>query len=104
MQFALLAESGMRLGEALGLRIGDPFWRLWVDLPEPWTRVVIGDDVDDWDRITENGDRRIDPAWTARPTSVRTGLDVALAGDGRDPLRGAGHQPVREHPAPGDPR
>ncbi|MGW3661193.1 tyrosine-type recombinase/integrase [Streptomyces sp. NPDC005151] len=38
----------------------DRFWRLWADLPEPWTRVVIGDDVDDWDRITENGDRRID--------------------------------------------
>ncbi|MEU1436457.1 hypothetical protein ABZ438_20605 [Streptomyces sp. NPDC005786] len=38
----------------------DPFRRLWSELPEPWTRVVIGDDVEDWDRITENGDRRID--------------------------------------------
>ncbi|MFI5753497.1 tyrosine-type recombinase/integrase [Streptomyces sp. NPDC051644] len=38
----------------------DPFWRLWRELPEPWKGPVIGDGIDDWDRITENGDRRID--------------------------------------------
>lgn len=37
----------------------DPIWRLWSTLPEPWKGPVIGDGVDDWDKITENGDRRI---------------------------------------------
>lgn len=38
----------------------DPFWHLWLKLPEPWKGPVIGDGIEDWDRITENGDRRID--------------------------------------------
>ena len=38
----------------------DPIWRLWSQLPEPWKGPVIGDGIEDWDRITENGDRRID--------------------------------------------
>lgn len=38
----------------------DPIWRLWSQLPEPWKGPVIGDGVEDWDKITENGDRRID--------------------------------------------
>lgn len=38
----------------------DPLWRLWRELPEPWKGPVIGDGIDDWEKITENGDRRID--------------------------------------------
>ncbi|WP_405683590.1 hypothetical protein OG204_00375 [Streptomyces sp. NBC_01387] len=38
----------------------DPFWRLWRELPEPWKGPVVGDGIEDWDRIAENGDRRID--------------------------------------------
>ncbi|MFI5635559.1 hypothetical protein ACIA8E_40770 [Streptomyces sp. NPDC051664] len=38
----------------------DPIWHLWSELPEPWKGPVIGDDIEDWDRITENGDRSID--------------------------------------------
>ncbi|MGH1551345.1 hypothetical protein ACRAWF_01480 [Streptomyces sp. L7] len=81
--------------------VEDPFWRLW---SEPWTRVVIGDDVEDWDRITENGDRRIDLRGLPDPLRSELAWMLHLAGDGRDPLRGPGHQAVREHPPPGDPR
>lgn len=35
-------------------------WRLWSQLPEPWKGPVIGDGIEDWEKITENGDRRID--------------------------------------------
>jgi len=38
----------------------DPIWRLWTQLPEPWKRPVIGDGIEDWEKITENGERRID--------------------------------------------
>ncbi len=38
----------------------DPIWRLWSQLPEPWRGPVIGDGLADWEKITENGDRRID--------------------------------------------
>lgn len=38
----------------------DPIWRLWSELPEPWKGPVIGDGIEDWDKITENGDRKID--------------------------------------------
>ncbi|MFJ9461495.1 hypothetical protein ACIRST_41305 [Kitasatospora sp. NPDC101447] len=37
----------------------DPIWRLWSQLPEPWRGPVIGDGIDDWEKITENGDARI---------------------------------------------
>ncbi|MEV6204765.1 hypothetical protein AB0M64_33040 [Streptomyces sp. NPDC051771] len=42
------------------LASGDPIWRLWSQLPAPWKGPVIGDGIEDWKRITENGDRRID--------------------------------------------
>ncbi|GLV88445.1 putative transposase/integrase [Streptomyces lavendulae subsp. lavendulae] len=38
----------------------DPIWWLWSELPAPWKGPVIGDGIEDWKRITENGDRRID--------------------------------------------
>ena len=38
----------------------DPIWRLWRQLPEPWKRPVIGDGIADWEKISENGERRID--------------------------------------------
>lgn len=38
----------------------DPIWRLWSQLPESWQGPVIGDGIVDWERITENGDRRIE--------------------------------------------
>jgi hypothetical protein len=38
----------------------DPIWRLWTQLPEPWKRPVIGDGIEDWEKISENGERRID--------------------------------------------
>lgn len=38
----------------------DPIWALWSALPEPWRGPVIGEGIEDWKKITENGDRRID--------------------------------------------
>jgi integrase len=38
----------------------DPIWRVWSQLPEPWKGPVIGEGIEDWKKITENGDRRID--------------------------------------------
>ena len=49
-------------GERHGLRLAggqDPVWRLWSQLPAPWRGPVIGDDVEGWESITENGDYRI---------------------------------------------
>jgi hypothetical protein len=37
----------------------DPIWRLWSQLPGPWRGPVIGDGVEGWESITENGDYRI---------------------------------------------
>ncbi|WP_297827592.1 tyrosine-type recombinase/integrase [Mycobacterium sp.] len=51
-------------GEQRGLHVAggaDPIWALWSALPEPWRGPVIGGgDIEDWKKITENGDRRID--------------------------------------------
>ena len=38
----------------------DPVQRLWRQLPPQWRGPVIGPDIEGWDSITENGDRRID--------------------------------------------
>ena len=38
----------------------DPVWRLWQELPPLWRGPVIGPGIDNWESITENGDRRID--------------------------------------------
>ena len=38
----------------------DPVQRLWRQLPPEWRGPVIGPDIEGWDSITENGDRRID--------------------------------------------
>lgn len=50
-------EPGGRLRPAEDL---DPVHRLWLELPEQWRGPVIGPGIANWDRITENGDRRID--------------------------------------------
>jgi hypothetical protein len=62
-------------GEHPGLRVAggeDPIWGLWAQLPGPWRRRVIGADIDDWGKITENGDRRID--LTALPAVISAEL------------------------------
>ena len=49
-------------GERPGLRLAggeDPVWRLWSQLPGPWRGPVIGDGIEGWESITENGDYRI---------------------------------------------
>ena len=38
----------------------DPVQRLWEGLPPLWRGPVIGPGIEDWESITENGDRRID--------------------------------------------
>jgi len=38
----------------------NPVQRLWQQLPEAWRGPVIGPGIDDWESVTENGDRRID--------------------------------------------
>ncbi len=38
----------------------DPIWRLWESLPPPWRGPVIGDAVENWSALTENGNRRLD--------------------------------------------
>ena len=38
----------------------DPIQRLWADLPPLWRGPVIGPGIEDWEMLTENGDRRID--------------------------------------------
>ena len=38
----------------------DPLARLWEALPARWQGPVIGPGIDEWESITENGDRRID--------------------------------------------
>ncbi len=35
----------------------DPLWRLWQELPPPWRGPVIGPGIEDWESITEIGDR-----------------------------------------------
>jgi hypothetical protein len=45
----------LRLAEGL-----DPVRQLWRELPPLWRGPVIGPGIDDWESITENGDRRID--------------------------------------------
>ncbi|MHB1491417.1 MAG: tyrosine-type recombinase/integrase [Cellulomonas sp.] len=37
----------------------DPIWRAWDELPLPWRGPVIGPGIEDWESITENGERRI---------------------------------------------
>ena len=43
----------LRLAEGL-----DPVARLWRELPASWRGPVIGPGIEDWESITENGDRR----------------------------------------------
>lgn len=38
----------------------DPIWRLWESLPPRWRGPVIGEGVENWGAITENGTRRLD--------------------------------------------
>jgi integrase len=37
----------------------DPIWRLWRELPPEWRGPIIGPDIENWDKITENGNARI---------------------------------------------
>jgi integrase len=62
--------SERRLHLALGGE--DPIWALWSALPEPWRGPVIGDGIDDWKKITENGDRRI--LLTGLPETIQAEL------------------------------
>ena len=39
---------------------GDPVERLWRELPELWRGPVIGPGIDDWEKYSENGGRRLD--------------------------------------------
>lgn len=59
----------------------DPIWRLWHALPSEWRGPVIGEHVENWQAISENGERRLnltglpDPipaelAWMAHWQSV----------------------------------
>jgi len=50
-------EPPVHLRSAEGL---DPIWRAWDELPLPWRGPVIGPGIEDWESMTENGDRRID--------------------------------------------
>ncbi|MGH3814254.1 MAG: tyrosine-type recombinase/integrase [Pseudonocardiaceae bacterium] len=45
----------LRLAEGL-----DPVGRLWLELPPLWRGPVIGPGIQEWDSVTENGDRTID--------------------------------------------
>ena len=74
------------------------------ELPGPVAGAVIGTGIENWAKITEKAIGSIGPERIARRDRRRAGLDGALAGHGRHPLLGAGRQPVREHPAAGDPR
>ena len=38
----------------------DPIWRLWESLPPAWRGQVIGDGVENWESIAENGGCRLD--------------------------------------------
>ena len=77
-----------------------PVWRLWSQLPGPWRGPVIGKasrrrlGVDHRERRLQD-----QPDGTARGDPGRAGVDGALAGRGRHPLVGTGHQPARQHPA-----
>ena len=49
-------------GERGRLRIvgqQDPIWQLWAALPIEWRGPVIGADVENWDAISENDERRL---------------------------------------------
>ena len=37
----------------------DPIWRLWEQLPPQWRGPVIGEGIDNWRAISENGQRRL---------------------------------------------
>lgn len=53
----MTTERRRHLRPAEGL---DPIWRLWESLPPAWRGQVIGDGVENWESITENGRRRLD--------------------------------------------
>jgi hypothetical protein len=53
----MASEHPSRLRPAESL---DPIWRLWRQLPPEWRGPVIGEGVENWAAITENGDRRLD--------------------------------------------
>jgi Phage integrase family len=38
----------------------DPVWALWEQLPPQWRGPVIGEGIDNWQKISENGERRLD--------------------------------------------
>lgn len=38
----------------------DPIWRLWRELPTQWQGPILGDGIENWARITENGWNRLD--------------------------------------------
>ena len=46
---------------------GDPIWRLWQDLPAEWRGPVIGAGIENWEAVTENGERRLDLAGLPDP-------------------------------------
>jgi integrase len=52
--------KGERPGHLRSAQGLDPVQSLWQELPAPWRGPVIGPGIEDWESITENGDRRID--------------------------------------------
>jgi hypothetical protein len=76
----------------------NPCGRLWLELPEPWEGPVNGDGIDDWERITENGDRRTglsglpdliaaEPAWMPHWQAM-DGIRSSVLGTNQAPVRG----------------
>jgi integrase/ferredoxin len=52
--------TGERRGHLRPADEPDPVQRLWRQLPPEWRGPVIGPGIEDWEAVTENGDRRID--------------------------------------------
>jgi len=50
---------GERPPRLRGIDDVDPIWRLWPQLPPEWRGPVIGPGIENWDKITENGEARI---------------------------------------------
>ncbi len=48
-------------------RTRDPIWGLWENLPPAWQGPVIGEGIENWEAISENGDRRINLAGLPDP-------------------------------------
>jgi len=52
--------TGERFGHLHAADRIDPIWRLWEELPIEWRGPIIGSGIENWKKISENGERRID--------------------------------------------